>query len=325
MKKIRFFIGVLAIIPFWGYGQNVNSLLSQWSVVTSGNLVLVNDIQGAAYVGNDITVDHAFNVATSISVPTSTITLAVGGNDDGSGQLQVNAGSAVVGGSVNQTVLMNSGGALSSNDLAGLPPSPVAAIASASQYWSTLTGNSTTSVNAGGQLNFNCSLGSSLAIFNITANQMFGMGYQGFVLNPTNGTSTVLINVSGGNINWNSGNFASEFNTSMWNGQVLFNFYNASNVDLSGLIGGYIVAPDANVMLGNNVDGGIMASNLTVDSEVDLPGSGGNSVWNGVLPVPEPSAASLGAVALAVCYLVRRNLKAASMRAPKRDNFQPNK
>lgn len=125
---------------------------------------------------------------------------------------------------------------------------------------------------------------------------MFNFGYQGFVLMPAESTEDVLINVEGANVNWTSGNFASEFNTPTWDTLTMFNFYDATNVSLSGLIGGYVVAPDANVMLGNNIDGGIMASNLTVDSEVDLPSGSSTSAWEGALPVPEPSTLALAGI-----------------------------
>ena len=297
VKKQALLVAAMVIATLNGHGQNVNSLLSEWSVVTSDNLMMVNDIQGLAYVGGNVTVPNSFNVATgSSSIPNSTISLAVGGNIDNGGNLQVNGGSVVAGGSIDRTINMNSGGTYKANDPTGLPASPVGAIASASRYWSTLSANSTTSENAGQQLVFNCEAGASVAIFNISASQMFNFGYQGFVLMPAESTEDVLINVEGANVNWTSGNFASEFNTPTWDTLTMFNFYDATNVSLSGLIGGYVVAPDANVMLGNNIDGGIMASNLTVDSEVDLPSGSSTSAWEGALPVPEPSTLALAGI-----------------------------
>ena len=313
MKNAAFLVAALAIVPYHGNGQDINTLLSQWSVVTSGNLELVNDIQGSAYVGGNVTDPNSFNVATgSPSLPKSTVTLAVAGNIDNGGNLQVNGGSVVVGGTIGRTINLNSGGTYRQNDAAGLPASPVNAIASASQYWSTLTANSSTSVAANGQLNFNCQAGTSLAVFNLNARQLFDSGYQGFALNPAATTGDILINLEGGNVNWNSGGFFSQFDTPYWNGRVLFNFYDATSVNLSGLLGGYVVAPKANVTVQNDIDGGIMARNLTVDSEVDLPGSG-LSAWNGDLPnvlVPETGAwawvSSIGALVLAAGSLAAR-------------------
>jgi len=286
-------LGGLVMIPFYGHGQNINinTLLSQWSVVTVGNLQAVNDIQGSAYVGGNVTVPGAFNVATgSSSLSKSTVSFAVAGNIQSGGNLQVDGGSVVAGGTINRTINLNSGGSSKQDDRAGLPASPVQAIASASQYWSTLAANSSVAVAANGQLDFNCRAGSSLAVFNLSAQQMFGSGYQGFALNPAAATGDILINLEGAN--------------------------DATAVNLSGLLGGYVVAPKANVTAQNNIDGGIMAENLTVESEVDLPGSG-SSAWSGDLPsvptasVPEAPgwawAAGLGTVALTAGSLFRRH------------------
>jgi choice-of-anchor A domain-containing protein len=317
MKKTGLFFAVLAVVPIHGFAADVNALLSEWSVVTSGDLQLVNDIQGSAYVGGNVTVPNSFNVATgSSSLPASAVSLAAAGNIENGGNLQVNGGSVVAGGAISRTINMNSGGTVRQNDPAGLPASPVAAIAAASQYWSTLAANSSTSVANNGQLDFNCQGGSSLAVFNVSASQMFDFGYQGFALVPGSATSDVIININAaslnGNVNWGTGGFFSQFNTPYWDGRVLFNLYNATSVTLSGLIGGYVVAPDANVVEQNNIDGGVMAKNLTVDSEVDLP-NGSTSPWSGDLPnVPVPEAgawswaASLGAAVLAALSLGRQ-------------------
>jgi choice-of-anchor A domain-containing protein len=318
MKNFGFIAAALAMAPFCGHGQDVNALLSEWSVVTSGNLELVNDIQGSAYVGGDVTVPNSFNVATgSSSLSRSAVSLAVVGNIDNGGNLQVNGGSVVAGGTISRTINRNSGGTYTPNDPAGLPASPVSAITSASQYWSALTANSSTSVAANGQLNFNCA-NSSLAVFNISAQQMFNSGYQGFTLNPGSGTSEVIINLdaasSSGSVNWSTGSFFSQFNTPYWDSRVLLNFYNATDVTLSGLIGGYVVAPNATVTEDNNIDGGVMAQNLIVDSEVDLPSDNGTSAWDGDLPsVPEAStwawASGLGTIVLAAGSLRRQRLQ----------------
>jgi choice-of-anchor A domain-containing protein len=219
------------------------------------------------------------------------------------GNLQVNGGSVVVGGTVSRTINMNSGGTVTHGNPAALPASPVSQVTSASQYWSTLAGNSLTSVANNGQLDFNCAAGAPLAVFNVSANQMFGSGYQGFTLNPASATGDILINVEGANVNWTTGGFFSQFNTSVWNGRVLFNFYDATSVTLSGQIGGYVIAPNASVTEDNNIDGGVMAKSLTVDSEVDLPNSSnGASAWDGALPnvvgAPEASTTIPGLGAL---------------------------
>jgi choice-of-anchor A domain-containing protein len=306
MKNVSRII-VLLIFATGGFcadAEDINSVLAQWQVVTSGNLDLVNDIQGNTFVGGNVTVPNSFNVATgNTGISPSAVSFAVGGNIDNGGNMQVNGGSVVVGGAIDgRTINMNSHGTIIQGDPSALPASPVSQITAASQYWSALAANSGTSESASQQLDFNCTAGLSLAVFNISASQMFDSGYQGFALNPATGTSEVIINISGGTVNWTTGGFFSQFNSAYWDGRVLFNFYDATTVDLSGQIGGYVVAPDASVMEGNNIDGGVMAQSLTVDSEVDLP-SGSSVAWSGDLPnvpVPEVSTFIPGMSALAM-------------------------
>lgn len=88
---------------------------------------------------------------------------------------------------------------------------------------------------------------------------------------------------------------------------MLFNFYDATTVSLSGLIGGYVVAPNANVTEYNDIDGGVMAKNLTVYSEVNLPGSSSAQAWFGSLPdavVPEMSNGLPGMSALVMLGVI---------------------
>jgi len=195
---------VLGLISCTAAGLNlpaadVNALLAQWNVITSGNLNLVNDIGGCAYIGGELAVPNSFTTASigSSAIPVNAISLAVGGNIDSGGNIQVNGGSVVVGGTIagSRTINLNSHGTVTQGDPAALPSSPVSQIASASQYWSTLAANSSTTVANNGQLDFNCSATTSMAVFNLSASRMFGSGYQGFTLNPSAVTGDVLINV----------------------------------------------------------------------------------------------------------------------------------
>ena len=64
-------LAISATVQTDAHAQDVNALLSQWSVVTSGNLDMVNDIQGRAYIGGDVVVPNSFNTATvgSAAIP----------------------------------------------------------------------------------------------------------------------------------------------------------------------------------------------------------------------------------------------------------------
>jgi choice-of-anchor A domain-containing protein len=290
---------------------DINSVLAQWNAVASGNLDMVNDIGGNVYIGGNLTVPSSFTTASvgNSAIPVSEVSLAVAGNIDNGGAINVNGGSVVVGGAIEDSrmINMNSHGTVTQGNPSALPASPVSQITAASQYWSTLAANSGTTVANNDQLDFNCTAGDSLAVFNISAQTMFDSGYQGFTLMPGSGTSEVIINISGADVNWTTGSFFSQFNTTYWDGRVLFNFYNATTVNLSGQIGGYVVAPTANLTEANDIDGGVMAENITVDSEINLPPNSGSAAWLGELPnvpVPEVSTFIPGMSALAMFGII---------------------
>jgi choice-of-anchor A domain-containing protein len=288
-------IAAMAVVSFCARGQDVNATLNQWNVITSGDLKAVgSDIEGTAYVGGNVTVPNAFQVGTHSTVSTTDTSLAVVGNIVGGGDIHIEKGSVVMGGSVQdgRNVIMNSGGTISQNGSAALPPSPVQTVTSASLLWSTLADNGSTSLNAANQLNFNCGSG-PLAVFNITANQMFDPSYHGFNLILSSGTKDVIINIEGSSVNWNTGDFFGSFQTEA--SHVVFNFFDATSVYLHNVVYGYVVAPNADVTEANNFTVGVMGKNVTIGSEAHLP------AWNGNVPsgnVPEPATWISGAAAL---------------------------
>jgi choice-of-anchor A domain-containing protein len=299
----------VALLPGFGRGQDVNSLMSEWSIVTAGNLYGINEFQGRAYVGGDVAVPNSFNVATAGGISPGTVSLAVGGNIDSGGNIQVNGGSVVVGGSIlgGRTFNLNSGGTVQ-QQAASLPASPVPQFAAASGYWATLPANSAApSVNASGQLEFACAAGASVAVFDVNASALADPNHA-LALSPSSATKDVIINIAGTAVNINA-NFIDSF-TSLGS-KVVINCPTATTVNLATSIYGYVVAPTANVIAGDDIFGGVMAGSLTVDSEVDNPG------WNGNVPaisVPEPSTWLAGAALaglLSAGWLGRRLWKSA--------------
>lgn len=297
---------------------DANSLLSTWNAITVSNANFNNEYEGAAFVGGNLTALQTLGSGVQGKVSGSTPTLVVGGNVTTSATINANAGSVFVTGKNSAHYNFNGGGSLYTGSSEAATVSPVTALIQDSLYWSTLTPTGTISTNNAQQLNFNATSSSSLAVIDATAAQTFNAGLNGFNLNYSSAVNTVLINISGGNINWNNGSFFGNFQTDFGRGNVLFNFYNATNVVLSGQFEGYIMAPNANVTLGNNVDGGVMASNLVADSEIHLPDRNvSTSSWYGALPdnapapvppagTPEPAPLALLPFGAAAAWLWRR-------------------
>jgi len=272
---------------------DANSLLASWNVITVSNAQFNNEYEGAAYVGGNLTALGTLGAGLQNKVSSSTPTLVVGRNITASGYINVEAGSVYVGGTSSAHYNFNSQGSLHTGSSLPSTDSPVSSLINDSLYWSTLTPNGSINTNNANQINFNTTSGSSLAVIDVTAGQTFNSGLNGFNLNLASGINTVLVNVSGGNIDWTTGNFFSEFQTDFGAGNVIFNFYNATNIYLGNQFQGYVMAPHANVTEANNIDGGVMASNLVVDSEVHLPDRNTSTAsWYGTALPDAPSSSS---------------------------------
>jgi choice-of-anchor A domain-containing protein len=268
----------------------VNDHLAHWNLVTCKDLTWVNDIEGCSFIGRHCTIYNSFQPGTGLcGVAKDYKTFVVGGSICSGNAINLQAGSIVVGGSANgRCINFNSGGTISTNSAWCSTNSPFDDLVKYSQYCSGLSSNADYTVDGNNKVTFNAPSNNPVAVLNIKDTETFERcNLQGFDLNPNDCTTTYIINVcsSNGYVNWTCGNFFNNFQTAKWKGRVLFNFYNATNLYLHDQFCGYILAPCANVTCVNNIDGGVVASNLCVGSEVHLPDRcNTNASWYGCLP-----------------------------------------
>lgn len=111
--------------------------------------------------------------------------------------------------------------------------------------------------------------------------------------------STVIINIGGTSITWD--NMSVGLN-SVDSYHVLYNFYEAESLTISGIgINGSILAPNAGVVFNNGqFNGTLVAGSLNGTGEFH------NVLFQGTLPVPEPTSTTLIAVTGATLLLRRR-------------------
>ena len=139
--------------------------------------------------------------------------------------------------------------------------------------------------------------GDGLVIFDIAAADIFAQN-----INPelqiSSGNQAVVINVSGTNIQQAGGqNFNGGFTQDFGRSRVIWNFYEATEVDLN-VFQGSILAPKANVWIGEG-NGSIISKSLTHTGELHLP------TFRGMI-VPEPSSALFSAMIIGLMGLARR-------------------
>ncbi len=278
--------------------------LRDYSVIVSGNLTTTSEIEGRTLVGGNLTGQNSANFAIKLQnlVPSSDLTLRVGGDIGGGNPIQLNAGSLELGGTLNRSVNYNGGGSLVPNP--GVDYSAIFfELTAASSVLESFEANSTASIPSGqpGPLDFQASPDASgLAVFDLDGALIFdNSSVQQLQITP--GTATeIVINVGGVSIDWTNGNLVGLFTGEYWRSHLIWNFYEAETIDFgSRNIMGQVLAPHASVTTTGNIDGSIFAKNLDTRAEVHLPGYQGN-----INLIPEPATSLLGL--LGACLLLRR-------------------
>ena|SRR5690554_5729985 len=230
---------------------------------------------------------------------------------DISGNVNTNGGNTTYGGNLMGSANANGGGTVS-NQAITAPFDPSAQAANAinvlSQFSDQLSGldsNSSYTIN-GGKVTFNA-VGddSGLAIFSINDAKTFFDNAFEFDFSMTN-TQSVLFNVFGGDdtdLHIHTNFLASA--ATIWGSSFLWNFVDATSLDFITQFGGSILALNADVTNRNNLEGTLVAQNLTQYGELH------SQPLNFVPPteVPVPAALPLFLSGLIGFFTLRRNRK----------------
>ncbi|CAF4019041.1 unnamed protein product, partial [Adineta steineri] len=126
-------------------------------------------------------------------------------------------------------------------------------------------------------LNFNVSNCDSngVAVYNISSTKIFNSVAQNVMMTaPNPNVKFVVINVYDGTINWSSGNLQSPWfqsPSSLDISQVIWNFCQATTVNLGFNIRGGVLAPYATITTNVNIDGACACKSLHTQAEVHHP------------------------------------------------------
>ncbi len=308
MSKISSFCAatVFLSISLTASAQNL-SALKTYSVITKNDLQQARDVEGRTLVGGNLTFGGSanFGIHMPSNTPSTDKTLIVQGNISGGNPINLNKGSLELGGSRNNRIINYNGG--SGAGLISNPSINYSAIFQtldqASIDLRNLTSNSTVSVPSGqpGPLNFNTvSNPSNVAVFDVVGSTIFGNNLaQQIGLNIAPGITDIVINVSGTTINWTSGNEVGNFTQSQWRANTVWNFYEATSINLGSYnFNGQLIAPFATVSTNSNIDGSVYAKNLNSNGEVHFPGYGGKFTTAVIPEVSSSLLSMLGALAL---------------------------
>ncbi len=306
MKRTTVILATAAAIGLPGAASatalNAWELLNQFNVITTGDLDTNQDIEGRAYVGGNLS-GGAKQVNSMGTAPASQFDhLVVVGNVTGGNLNLNNGGNATVGGDVTNSVFeLNGGGTLrvggsltavanQGTKLTGqavadpnfsdrFPMNVAGALASGSAYFSGLGGSAATV--SGNKLIFNQAASGGETVYNIDFSVFSGIGEIELDLA---GADSVVINVTGtGGVlddNFLGGPFAAA-------SKVLWNFSEATSLELQRQFFGSILAPLANVTNATPIEGSLAAASAVLRGEMHL------QPYDPPAPAPVPLPAAL--------------------------------
>lgn len=133
-----------------------------------------------------------------------------------------------------------------------------------------------------------------MAVFDLTAfdTELFGKGEFAFNLN---GASTVILNTDIKNVNI-SANFLGGSAQALGK-QLLWNFYDATNITINNQWGGSLLATGALLTNKQNIEGGVFVNELHQRGEIHL------QAFNGKLPAEVPEPGMLVILATGLCLI----------------------
>jgi choice-of-anchor A domain-containing protein/uncharacterized repeat protein (TIGR01451 family) len=240
-----------------------NTILQDFNAVVYTNASTPSDIQGAVVVGGNFSGATIYN-APSGTLPTGYGALTVYGSTSGNWINIDDGGNAYVGGTKGAGINFNGGGSYTS-----APPNTIADFESSlnalALALSALSPTSTLPTTGNNEVIKATPGANGIAVFDITSAQLAAI--PSFTIN-LNGASTVVFNVSGSSDTF-SANDESGTNGA---GNIIWNFYNATTVNLTTAIGGTVLATGATVSNANQIDGALVANSLTGSGELhDIP------------------------------------------------------
>lgn len=276
-------------------------ILNQYNLIVTGNLTSQSEVEGRTLIGGSLSGSSSNYGVMLPPVPNlGTDVLVVGGNLNAQ-NINMNAGNLRLGGSNNTQNLNFNGGGQLINDpsIVGIGAAIAAELTANSQALSQLAATNTVSFPSPqpGPLNFQCIPDSNgLAVFNVPGSLVFSNNNVQSIDINFNGATNVIINVTGANINFTQGNFSGNFTSLFARSRVLWNFHEATSIDIGGkAFNGAMLAPSASLFSQGVNEGSVYVSSFTQFGEVHLPG------YVGIVPAP-----GVAAFPIAVLLMARR-------------------
>lgn len=318
-------------------------LLTNWNLVTTGDLYAAHNVQGAVRVGGNLNVQNTFEAAAKAGSPdAANPSLIVGGNvktkNNNPETIKVLQGDAVIGGAINgstdpkgRVVSTRNGGTVTfDSSAAGIAKADYQELKADSIAFQKLEGPdqsiylSTKQVDTA-KFTVNSVGADGNAVFHVDGEALFENPLvRGFTLD-LNGFhfgdgESIVFNVSGVDIDFRNGlNFDGAFRTAASN--IIWNFFEATSIDLNrGNFHGSLLAPDAVLTNSNTIYGSVFVNDFGtkygdgMNAAVNLPYYTGYDPSRRVVSTPEPASLVMAAVASSAALAWRARRRVAGRR-----------
>lgn len=319
MRLIRSFPIVAALaMAVSGAGQASAAMLAgvdalkEWNLIVFNNLSSSSEVEGRSFIGGSLSGNSSnyytqpgnnpsqngnpgLTVVGNVTGGTKNLNNAsganIGGNLASQNGFNLNGGiqTVKVGGTstqtnINQNIHQANLGASFTNTLIAQKDLLISSLGSLSDNLAALSNTGTASIT-NNRLTV-AATGSGLNVFSLTLGQFSNFG-EISVTNPNGGT--VVINVAGA-----SATLADNFvNTASDIGRnVIWNFYEATNLNFNNAFLGTVLAVDAAVSNNNYIEGTLVANSFNQNGEVHMDSFQGDlsSIGTGVSVAPEPGS-----------------------------------